>query len=184
MNQQRFDKQKECATAVLRESLCQPGYLTRKVSVAAMGELLGLDHRKNTRALATFVLRILLGFAAVYSTAHATTRATYETCMEASRKNNSILPSRMDSYTTVIGTTCRREGRRIVFVYDNRLDLKKSDLPADFEKLQTADIKSMVCSNPALKPLIQFVDMRYDYYDANLIFVGTAIVRVEDCSFK
>ena len=125
-----------------------------------------------------FIILLIILVISSKSIANTGLKATDEACLAASKKLNAALPSRQDSFTTVIGTSCRREGDRIVFVYENQIDIKNSAFSKTFEKEQRVAVKNMVCSNPAFKPLVQFADLRYDYYDASRIFVGTAIFMV------
>lgn len=111
-------------------------------------------------------------------------RATFDTCIIASHKANASLPMRQDSVTTTTGTSCRQEGDRIVFVYDYKLDLLKSQIEQNLEGLLTTEIKNALCTNPAMKPLLQFADIRYDYYDANSVFIFSIVTRIQECNSK
>lgn len=80
-----------------------------------------------------------------------------------------------------MGVSCKQTERRVVYVYDNRLDARRSQLSKDAMKKQAVAIRAMLCTNPSLTALLKLVDMEYTFYDAENVFVGTVTNRIEDC---
>lgn len=114
----------------------------------------------------------------------AQARVSLKACQERASVDSAQYPQRIDKGTTITGVSCRQSAERVVYVYDNKLDARRSQLPKDAMKTQAVAIRTMLCTNPSLTALLKLVDMEYTFYDAENVFVGTVTNRIEDCSSK
>jgi hypothetical protein len=113
--------------------------------------------------------------------AQAQARASFKACQDRASIDSAQYPQRIDKGTTIMGVSCKQTERRVVYVYDNRLDARRSQLSKDAMKKQAVAIRAMLCTNPSLTALLKLVDMEYTFYDAENVFVGTVTNRIEDC---
>lgn len=116
--------------------------------------------------------------------AQAQARASFKACQERASIDSAQYPQRIDKGTTITGVSCKQSEGRVVYVYDNRLDARRSQLSKDAMKKQAVAMRTMLCTNPSLTALLKLVDMEYTFYDAENVFAGTVINRIEDCSSK
>ncbi len=111
----------------------------------------------------------------------AQARVSFKQCQERASIDSAQYPQRIDKDTTIAGVSCRQEKGRIIYVYDNKLNVPRSRIPKDAIKEQRIGIRSMLCTNPSLTALLKLVDMEYAYYDVENVFVGSIVVRIGDC---
>jgi len=104
--------------------------------------------------------------------------------MERASIDSKLYPQRIDKSTTIIGVSCREANGRVIYTYDNKLDLRKAEIGDRAISIQAADIRASLCSDPKLTALLKLVDMEYSYYDSSNVFVGTTMNRIEDCTAK
>ncbi len=101
--------------------------------------------------------------------------------MERASTDSALYPQKVDKDTTSMGVGCREEAGRVIFVYDNQMDVTKSKIPKGMLGAQKVAVRNMLCTNPSLKPLLQLVGMEYAYYDSSHVFIGAITNRIEDC---
>jgi hypothetical protein len=111
----------------------------------------------------------------------AQARASFKACLDRASIDSAYYPMRTDNNTTITGVSCRQEGGRVIYVYDNKLDTPKSQLPKNAIDNQKIAIRNMLCTNPSLNTLLQLLDMEYTFYDSSNVFIGTITNRIEDC---
>jgi len=104
--------------------------------------------------------------------------------MERASVDSKLYPQRIDKSTTIVGVSCREANGRVIYSYDNKLDLRKAEIGDQAISIQAADIRASLCSDPKLTALLRLVDMEYTYYDSSNVFVGTTMNRIEDCYAK
>ena len=113
--------------------------------------------------------------------AYGQSRASLRACVERASIDSALYPQGIDRGTVITGASCRESGGRVVYVYDNRLDALKSRLSSNAMETRAIAIRSTLCTNPSLTALLKLVDMKYVYYDAANVYVGTITNRIEDC---
>jgi len=112
----------------------------------------------------------------------AQTRASFKACVERASSDSSYYPQKLDKNTTILGVSCRQEGNRVIYIYENQVGNQLGKLlGADMEK-QKAAVRNVACTDPSLKSLLQIVDMEYKYYDSDRVFIGKVTNRIEDCA--
>lgn len=109
-------------------------------------------------------------------------RASYEACVARASTDSALYPQRIDSTTTITGVSCRQGAGRVVYVYGNKFDVPKSQIPAGAMKKHAATMRSMLCTDPKLTSLLELVDMEYAFYDVNGVHVSTMTNRIEECA--
>lgn len=114
--------------------------------------------------------------------AAAQPRASHEACVARASTDSALYPQRIDSTTTIIGVSCRQSGGRVVYVYGNKFDVPKSQIPAGAMTKHVATMRAMLCTDPKLTSLLKLIDMEYAFYDVNGVHVSTMTNRIEDCA--
>lgn len=123
------------------------------------------------------VTALTLGFGSAY----AQPRVNLQACLERASIDSAEYPQRVDKGTTIIGVGCRESAGRIIYSYENKLDVYKSDLTPEALRIQAKSIRTKLCTNPALIALLKLVDMEYIYYDAADVYIDSVVNRIEDC---
>ena len=123
------------------------------------------------------VLYILL----CISTTTAWARPDIRACWERVSKDAVYYPMKIDKETTIIGTSCREERGRPIYIYQNQLTVGKSSISAEALNQHKIQSLRMVCSDPNLLPLLRLIDMEYAFYDNRKTYIGKFTLRIEDC---
>lgn len=113
--------------------------------------------------------------------AFAQPRATYQACVERASGDSAHYPQRIDRDTTITGVSCRQIAGRVIFTYDNKLDVEKSRVTPAVLKEQATSIRRRLCTDPKATAMLKLVDMEYAYYDSTNAFIGAVLNRIEDC---
>ena len=111
----------------------------------------------------------------------AQARVSYKACQERASIDSAQYPQRIDKDTTITGVSCKQAEGRVIYVYDNKLDAPRSQLPKGAMKRKALAIRSLLCTKPSLTALLKLVDMEYTFYDSENKFIGTITNRIEDC---
>jgi hypothetical protein len=102
-------------------------------------------------------------------------------CCERVSKDAAHYPMKIDKDTTIIGTSCREENGRPIYIYQNQLTVGKNSISATALNEQKLQSLRMACSDPNVLPLLRLIDMEYAFYDNKNTYVGRYTLRIEDC---
>lgn len=125
---------------------------------------------------------IILIIASFFIKIDVQARVSFKTCVERASIDNTYYPMRIDKITTITGVGCRQDGDKVIYVYENVLDLPKSKIPKTFINETMSAIRTQICTTPSIRELLALVDMEYTYYDSSNIYLGTINNRIENCN--
>ena len=108
-------------------------------------------------------------------------RPDIRACWERVSKDAAYYPMKIDKDTTIIGTSCREENGRPIYIYQNQLTVGKNSISATALNQQKLQSLRMACSDPNVLPLLRLIDMEYAFYDNKNTYVGRYTLRIEDC---
>lgn len=108
-------------------------------------------------------------------------RMDIATCWASVSKDANNYPMQVDKVTTIIGTLCREEKGRVIYVYEMRLDTQLLDITPNYFAQLKSEALNMGCTNPSIAPLLKLVDMEYAYHDITMRYIGRYTLRIEEC---
>lgn len=123
---------------------------------------------------------VLMTVLCVFTNA-ALARPDIKACWDRVSKDAAYYPMKIDKETTIIGTACREENNRPIYIYQNQLTVGKNSITPTMLKEQRVRSLPMVCSDPNILPLLKLIDMEYAYYDNKGAYIGRYTLRIEDC---
>jgi len=111
----------------------------------------------------------------------ALARPDIKACWERVSKDADYYPMKIDKETTILGTSCREENKRPIYIYQNQLTVGKSAISTQMLNQQKLLSLRMICSDPNVLPLLRLIDMEYTFYDNKRTYIGKYTLRIEDC---
>lgn len=123
---------------------------------------------------------VLLIFLCMPTTA-ALARPEIGACWERVSKDAAYYPMQIDKDTTIMGTSCREENGRPIYIYQNKLTVGKSSISATALNQQKIQSLRMVCSDPNVLPMLRLIDMEYAFFDNQNTYIGRYTLRIEEC---
>ena len=109
-------------------------------------------------------------------------RPNIKACWDRVSKDSTYYPMKIDKVTTIIGTMCREENGRAIYIYQNQLasDKAGASTQKEIDSLKV-EVLPMACSDPNTLPLLKLIDMEYAYYDMKGKYIGRFTLQIEDC---
>lgn len=108
-------------------------------------------------------------------------RPDIRACWERVSKDAAYYPMKVDKETTIIGTMCREENNRPIYIYQNQLTVGKDSISTKMLSQQKVQSLRMACSDPNILPLLRLIDMEYAYYDSKGTYIGRYTLHIENC---
>ena len=141
-----------------------------------------VDIAMSLSELMMFARRTVCLILLCMSTSTTLARPDIRACWERASKDADLYPMQIDKDTTVIGTSCREESSRPIYIYQNQLIVERSAIsPATLSQQKIQSLR-MACSDPNVLPLLKLIDMEYAFYDKNMTYIGRYTLRIEDCN--
>lgn len=106
-------------------------------------------------------------------------RPNIKACWDRVSKDAENYPMKIDKDTTIIGTMCREENGRAIYIFQNQSVIELSG-QKQIDSLKV-EVLPMACSDPNTLPLLKLIDMEYAYYDKKGKYIGRFTLHIEDC---
>jgi hypothetical protein len=134
-----------------------------------------MKERSMIRFLGKTVVVGILSIPAAQATLNLSECASVESSL------NKDLPKRADKLTTTVGALCVHGDERPVLLYRMKLDISKSELPADsMNTIAQSQIRGW-CTSPSQIRLFKDLDIQYVYFDRTGAYVGEIFLSFKNC---
>ena len=102
-------------------------------------------------------------------------------CNATSAEINKSAPQTLDKVTTLLNSICTNETGVVTLVYRNKLNVASGSVKQEQINTLKPGILNTLCTDPALRGLINAVNVRYTYSDSSGRFIGQVDLNKKEC---